>query len=235
MKQLRLFFMALLAVSAFGSVLAASANAAKLPLLLGQAANEPFKDKNDGTTPLQLETSSGTKIECKTAESTGVQETDTLGTFHISFKKCKGITGECKTAGDAAEEILSLGTFHYVDDFLSTNAELLGVAVLFLLSPATEFECPLVKVKVTGQLLCLVLKPLESNVTHLFHCIHKLNAKEENEGKGEQLERTWWGDGTNEEKTATLISVVNGGAEEVSSELALAEVTFPVKVAFMEE
>ena len=228
----------LISLLVLGAVLSTGAWAAQLPELLGQEIGASFSGKSIvTTTKLQLELHSGTVIECKEATFTGIQESDTLGAVHISFTGCSDGVFTCKTKSDTAGEILSLGKMHYVDDFLSAEISQLGVAVLLLMNPATEIECGagLVKIQVSGKLLCLVLEPLASKESHIFHCIHRLNGKSENEGKGEQAETVYWGDGAGEELKAVLLASINGSAAEEASVLALAEFTFSIAVAFMDE
>src|SRR6267378_2597659 len=64
--------------------------------------------------------------------------------------------------------------------------------------------------------ICLILEPLSSKVTHLFHCEQE---------KGTQKERTYWDDAGKEVKAALKCSV-NEGAETECGELALGEVTY---------
>src|ERR1700722_9122475 len=137
MRRCKLSGLALLAAVVFSSVLSASASAAKLPELLGQTNPATFTGANDGTTAIQFETSGGTTMNCTSASASGTQETDTGGTFHITFKGCKGSGAACTSSGDSTEEILSLGKFDLVDDFLSTEVSKLGVAIVFLLGTTT--------------------------------------------------------------------------------------------------
>ena len=236
MKRFRSFGLVLLAAVAFSVVWSASASAAKLPELLGQTNPASFTGANDGTTRIELETSGGTTVACTSVSATATQETDTGGTFHLTFKGCKSSGAACTSSGDATEEVLSLGKFAIVDDFLSTEVSKLGVADLFLLGAGTELSCSaLVKIKATGSVLCLVLEPLISSTIHLFHCIHQLNAKSENEGKGVQLDKAYWGDGENEEIKTELLLSVNGATPVPTSELVLGTAVFSVPVATMNE
>jgi hypothetical protein len=220
MKRFRLLGLVLLAVFALGATMAASASAA-LPELLGNKAfPKSWTGKSVGTAT--LETLAGGKIECNAATADGEQLTDTLGDYHLHFTLCKLVgVGPCNTEGDSEGVILTLGEYHYVDDFLGTPATL-GVAILFLVN--THILCDPVLILVTGHVLCLILKPLESNVTHEFHC------KAVSAGMPE--DKHWWNDAGVEE-TAVLLSNVNEGAFEESAEIALGTVTFTEKVAFM--
>lgn len=221
MKRFTLLGLALMAVLSLGASLAASSSFA-LPELLPIAGNSTFTGRNVGTAKVVLETVGKSTVECASATSTGAQETDTLGTFHISFKTCAStgfIRATCTSRGDASGEILTLGSFHYVYDTLGGTEK---VAILFLPKP-TEFECSIVKVKVTGTLVCLILKPLESNVTHQFHCVQK---------EGKQTGTRWWNDAGTAQTAQLLTETNNSGRPEESGELALAEVTFARAVSF---
>jgi hypothetical protein len=119
-----------------------------------------------------LETSAGTELECTTAPSRGGGETDTLGTFRTAFEGCESSGFKCKTTGGSVSgQIVSEGSFSFVYDTLGTG-ETLGIAILFS-GKVTEFECAggLVKNIIRGLMLCLVLAPLSSSITHLFHCL----------------------------------------------------------------
>jgi len=211
---------ALLAAVSLSSAFAAS----PLPQLLPIEENKRFTDRNDGTTKLQWETASGTLIECRSVTSSGIQETDTLGNFHYSFEGCKFGAFKCTSAGDREEEILALGSFHYVYDTLGGSEK---VAALLLFAPST-FECTAIeRVELTGRLLCLVLRPLEETRTHLIHCIR-------GPGRGEQAETKWWNDNL-ETQTASLEISINGGARERISLLLLEEIRFQRANAFMND
>jgi len=228
MKHFRLLGVAMLAVFALGATLASSAFA--LPELLGSKAfPQTFTGKNDAEKP-ELVTAKHT-VSCKAAAAEGTQETDTLGKFHISFTGCTSSFGStCTSSGDKSEEILTLGSFHYVLDEKSAADD---VAILFLIGqgtePATTFTCEAFGVKekaeVKGTLLCLLLVPLESKATHLFHCTGS---------KGVSGDKEYLND-ENKAVKALLLTKVGSGAFEESNEVALAEVTFKEAVAFMNE
>ena len=123
---------------------------------------------------------------------------------------------------DAAEVILLLGEYHYVDDFLGTP-ETLGVAILYLIKDhwnCTGFALMLFE----GHVLCLILKPLELNVTHEFHCKQVSNGMPEH--------KHWWND-SGVEQTAVLLSNFNEGSFEESALVGLGTVTYGQPVAFM--
>jgi hypothetical protein len=228
MKHFRLLGLAMLAVFALGATLSSSAFA--LPELLGaNAFPQTFTDKTDANNPT-LETANH-KVTCEKATSTGTQETDTLGKFHISFTKCTStLNSVCTSTGDASGEILTLGSFHYV---LDEKSGIEDVAILFLIGQGTEaattFTCEAFGIKeaveVKGTLLCLILLPLKSEPTHLFHCTGS---------KGVPGDKEYLND-ENKSVKALLLTKVGGGVFEESNEVALAEVTFKEAVAFMNE
>jgi hypothetical protein len=218
MKRVNLLGLALVAVFALMALAATSAFA--LPENLPQV-KKTWTGKNDGESKPELESLTGTKVRCEKSKGTGEDTSDTTGKFTIDFEECSTpsfFNAKCNTSGDATGIILSTGTYHYVYDTLSP----LGVAVLFLPNE-TVFECStFLKTKVKGSLVCLILEPTSSKLTHLFHC---------EQSKGEQLETTWWNDaGT--AQTATLLCSLNGGEFEKCGELALAETTFLETKAF---
>jgi hypothetical protein len=226
MRRLSLIGLALIAVLALGAFAASTAFA--LPELLPHGS---WTGKDDGgAAKPTLEISGSTNIViCESgATANGADETDTLGLFHIDFLGCviKGTAVKCESASDTAGTILLLGTYHYVFDTLGAG-ESLGVAILFLpehlhFTCLTPFVNTLILVLGPGP-ICLILKPLESNLTHLFHCEQE---------KGIQKERTYWNDEGKEVK-ASLKCSVNEGAEGECAELALAEVKYAVAQAFM--
>jgi len=222
MKHFRLLGLAMLAAFALDATLASSTFA--LPELLGSKAfPQTFEGKNDAAAP-KLETAKDI-FGCKAMTAEGIQETDTLGKFHRSFTGCTSSSGEkCMSPGDKSEEILTLGSFHYV---LDEKSEANDVAVLT--EEVTIFECELVgikeKVEIKGTLLCLVLVPLESKATHLFHCTGS---------KGVSGDKEYLNDESKAVK-ALLLTKVGSGAFEESNEVVLDEITFKEAVAFMNE
>jgi hypothetical protein len=226
MKRIRLLGLALVALMALSSAIAATASAElALPQLLAQPANSKFTGKSTGT--VKLEDEKGNIVECEKATGEGTQETDTLGKFHITFEKCKSpVLGECKTVSDKkAGIILSEGVFHFVLDILGEPEE--SVAILFL-PVETEFECSLfAKNKVRGELLCLILKPLVSSTTHEFHCEPKAGG-----GKGEQADLFFWNDAGEKIGPVHLESALNGTTFVRSSQAALSTIVFPIPVKF---
>jgi hypothetical protein len=226
MKRFRLIGLALVAVFALGAMLAASAFA--LPEFLPSTrANLAFNGNLDSGKAI-LENSMGTQVECTSAPGSGGLETDTLGTFKIAFEGCESTGFKCKTTGGSVNgQILSEGSFHYVYDTLGTG-ETLGIAILFL-AKLTEFECAggLVKNIVRGLVLCLILAPLTSSITHLFHCLKGASA-------GVAGEKKFYNDnGTIVE--ATLEANQNNAGFKETNEQALATVTTAEASAWMNE
>jgi hypothetical protein len=212
MRRLNLLGVALVAMLA----LSAFVTTAAFAILPEHLPKGTWTGNNDGKGVPTLEASSGTKVECEKAKGSGADVTDTLGTFTIDFEGCKTpnfFNAKCNTTGDGAGIILSTGEYHFVYDTLSP----LGIAVLFLANETT-FECSsFLKTKVKGHLVCLILEPLVSMVTHLFHCEQE---------KGKQKETKYWNDEGKEVNKAELLCSLNGGAFEVCAELALGNTTY---------
>jgi hypothetical protein len=228
MKRFGILGALFVVVFALAAVMVAPAAFALPELLPIGTHGTPFTDASDGTEVVKLETIEKKVVECKSAQSVGGQETDTLGTFTINFLECKepALGVKCTTKGDSEGVILTKGSFHYVIDTLGATLGANGVAILFLPS-TTEFECTsLAKLVVTGRLVCLLLEPLVSRSTHLFHCIQTT---------GVQNETSYYN------ATGTLITGVflstslNGATAVQSGELALAQINFPEAVAIMNE
>jgi len=227
MRRAKFFGLAVLVVFACAAAMSASASALILPLNLPQQAT--WTGDSEGTSTLQ---SLGGTITCQKATATGTEEisaTHSLGTFAIDFKECKEEKNKiaCNSKGDAKEIILSTGKWHLVYDKLGAEAEsTLGVAILFLLEPVT-LECTaLLKIVITGQVLCLVLEYKSSNVKHNFHCI----AKET--GSDVATAKEWFNkeDKENNPGTVQLLCSFNGGKAEECAELALGLDVFPKPV-----
>ncbi|THD79795.1 MAG: hypothetical protein E7812_08710 [Phenylobacterium sp.] len=224
MKHFKLLVLALMSVLSIGALISASASAA-LPLLLGWESKPSWTGIKSGTANAVLETLGKSTITCTAATGSGIQTSDTVGSFHITFSNCESSGFKCNTEGDASGVILSLGTANYVDDHLSTNVNELGVAILFAPEEATIKCTALVTIKVKGTVLCLVLEPLVSMVTHIFHCTQTA---------GDPADKEWFND-EGVKQTPSLLTSINGAAFEGSAELALATVTFTAPVAFMSE
>jgi hypothetical protein len=215
MRRFSLIGVTLLAAFALGAVMASSAFAlpeiSKAGKWTGKSTSEPT---------LELLGGGLTTIKCKEAEGSGEDTSKMLGTFTIDFKSnCAAGGGlvKCNSLGDAAGVILSGGTYHYVDDVLTT----LAIAILFL-PESVHLECGATLILVHGSLLCLVLEPGSSKTSHEFHC--------EKEGAGDQKERTYWDD-SGTAQTAQLLCAVNEGALESCAEVALASVTYKEAVS----
>ena len=220
---------ALVAVLSSGAALAASASALELPANLPvSAVTRTWTGASDGAVIEFL--GPGFKLTCESAPATGTEEPGKpLGLFHIEFKGCTTENGTIKCTGlsdGTAGTILSLGTWHLVFD--RTSPELL-TAVLLLLENV-HFSCSaLVLVELLGSLLCLHLKPTESNVTHLFHCTV------EGSGETEKQEDTKWcmkdvSGVCTEELTSGLLLSVNHASEKSLFLLALFSVTYTEKI-----
>jgi hypothetical protein len=233
MRPRRLLAISITAAIALTALLAAAAYA--LPEFLPFTNNNTFTSKNDAT-PIILENSAGTKIECTSENDSGGLETDTLGTFHITYEKCTSVGFTCTTEGDTSGLILSEGSFHYVYDTLGpkpTGAvgeepETLGIAILSL-SKELSFSCAggLVTNKIRGTYLCLILTPLVSSLTHLVHCLPGT-------AKGEARERAFWND------NGTMVAVElesdqNEGGFKESNVQMLYEITTPLDGSWMNE
>jgi hypothetical protein len=211
MKQLKILGVALMAVFALSAVAAsmASAEVKVLPEL-----EEAFKGESGAGT---LEMLKGVAvIECAKDKSEGTFEgTKPLGSFHIDFEGCKALKiAACTGLGESAETILSLGTFHLVFDKLGTGAEL-GVGILFLVEKV-HFECGGKLFVVSGEVLCLLTKPLNEKAKH-FEIVCKKGKEAGDPGevvywneKGEEVK-------INEEKGG-LLTAVNEGTGVMSSE-----------------
>jgi hypothetical protein len=224
MRRISLFSVAMMAVFVLAAVVVAPGASAANPLsqlLPIKTGGSHFTGEKDSTENAILEINANEKLECKNDTEEGGQNTDTLGTFRISFKECKEtvLGTKCHSAGDSESEgiILTNGTFHFVVDTLGATLGANGVAIL-LLPEITKFECDggLTKFEIKGRLLCLLLEPLVAMVTHLFHCIQK---------EGKQNETSYWSD-------ETLVSGViletskNGGAFVASGRLLLSSIGY---------
>jgi hypothetical protein len=228
MTRSRVRSLVLIIAFTLSATLAAQAQA--LPEVLPfNAGTKAFTGKLDSGQAI-AETSVGNRIECTATQSSGGLETDTLGTYKLTLEGCVGsIFGKdeaCAGPGDSKGIMLSEGSFHYVFDVLG-KAETLGVAIL-LLPHETAFECGVfVKNIIKGDVLCLLLTPLTSSLTHLFHCNKGTN-------DGEQAQKTYWNDdGT--AVTAQLLVEFDGGALNESNLQLLATITTKEASAIMSE
>jgi hypothetical protein len=225
MSSLRLLVIVLTTMPVLAAALATSAYA--LPQFLPIAgSNKTFTTKTTGTSI--LENSAGTKVECTAGKGSGGFETDTLGTFQITFENCSSSGVKCTTEGDSTGLILSEGSLHFVYSALGTG-ESLGVAILFL-PKETDFTClgGLLNNKVKGTVLCLISSPLSSNVTHRYNC-----AAGEKKA-GEAACNSYFNDnGT--AVNAQLLSNLNEGGFKESNEQLSATITTAEAGAWMNE
>jgi hypothetical protein len=224
MKHVKFFSAVLMGILALTVVSATPAAGALPQLLPTKVGGSSFTGKNTAANP-GWETLKKEALSCASFTADGVQETDTSGTYHLHLTGCKGFGfANCNTEGDASGVVLVLGEYNYVDDHLSENASELGVALL--LSWNTTIKCTaLATLKFEGRLLCLVLEPLSSKVTHEFHCT---------ETSGMQSATHWWND-SGVEQTSVILMSKNGSAFEEAGITALGAVTFQEAVAFMNE
>jgi hypothetical protein len=224
MKRSRFSSTVLMGILSLVAVLATSAAGALPELLPVKVGGSTFTGKNTAFNPT-WETLKKETVVCNAYTADGVQETDTSGTYHIHMTGCKGFGfANCNTEGDEAGVELILGPYNYVDDHLSINVNELGVALL--LTWNVTIKCTaLTTIKFEGKLVCLVLEPLSSKVTHEFHCTQT---------SGMQSETHWWNDAGTEQTSVLLVSK-NGSAFEEAGEQVLGSFTFTEAVAFMNE
>jgi hypothetical protein len=222
MRQLKLIAMACTVAFALVAITAASASAFVLPEVLGPAAEAKFTTKDDLANPT-FSTLKGSEVTCEHWSGEGGFEagTRTLGLFHITFSgKCKGtisgIKAACTGLGDAAETVLVLGKWHTVVD--TKPGETLGAAIMLLLEPV-HMTCSIALVELTGDILCLILEPLVSMVTHLFHCTQT---------NGTMNEKHFLNDAGAETAVPALLTSVSHATAEESSITALGTITYAV-------
>ena len=181
MKRFKLLGLALVAIFALAAAMSASAFAAELPETLPTSATtRTWEGAAEGEPEFSSETAEAgvlLVVKCKTAPSEGTEEPGKpLGLFHIHFLGCEstvgGLPAKCTDLNHTtAGEILVLGTWHLVYDRKKAEEfKELTVGILFLVE-LVHFTCGGVLVEVKGEVLCLVLKPMESNVKHSFHCV----------------------------------------------------------------
>jgi hypothetical protein len=220
MRQLKLFGLALVALSASAFMLATSATAALPQILPESAAERTWTGKSIGKTELSV-LGNAIAVVCNNATAEGTEEAKKpLGLFHIDFKECKaaGIVA-CTGLGEAKEVILALGKWHLVFDILSP----LGTATLFLIEPLVHFECGAGKLfLVLGSVLCLDLEPGKKGVTHEFHC--------NTNGTQGDPEETQYFDANGNAQKAELLTSENEGAEVMSAQKGLGTVTYKEEV-----
>jgi len=228
MKRLGYMSLGLFAVLIAISVSAASAVAVQ-PVNLPETSKK-YTGAGEGITTYD---SAQGKIECETSKSEGTEEQTgngpPSGPFHIDFGKCKntgtGIT--CTGLGEATGVILALGTVKLVfDKEVGKEFKELTVATLFETSPV-HFSCSaLVLIETKGEVVCLDLKPTESNKVHSFHCV----GSEPEKGVFRSTEEYCKGGDTSgtcvEPTRPILLESVNHGAFTEALELALGNTNF---------
>lgn len=221
MKTLKLALLALL--STIVVVVCLPASAVALPEVLPiKTGGSPWTGSAVGTN-LIAETVKKETVSCESSPASGVAETPTSGSLHITFKGCKepALKLSCNGVGDAKEIILALGKYNIVFDSLSP----LSVGILDTIEPI-KFECSaLAKFEKKGTLICAILEPLVSKTTHSGHCIQK---------EGKQELKTYWNDEGKEVHTQLLLSK-NGGTFEEIALLGLGEVTLEEAVTIMND
>lgn len=216
MRRLKFLGLVLVAVFASAAALSTSAYAVSLP------ENLPLTStggKITGNSEGEPSLNGATEIKCKEAPSEGTEEAGKegvapAGTYHITFKGCSTLSGlvKCNSLGDASGVILALGTWKLVFDVISP--ELLTATVFT--QEVIHIECSTTLVEVKGSVLCLDLKPTESNVTHSFHCIAE---------KAKATEKHYFSkDPGGTEVAVQLLCALNHGAFEECAELALGSV-----------
>jgi len=232
MKRFSLLGLGLLVVLVAAAATATSALAVQ-PSNLPNTLPKTFSGESEGTTVFH---SSVGDIECKTASALESSETSNeppLGPFHIDFKECKnketGLT--CTGAADTGTPglILVLGTWHLVFDKEKGVAfKELTTATLFLVNELTFTCSALVSIRVLGEVVCLDLKPTESNVKHSFHCTGSTTEPNDEWCKGGDVAGA-----CSEPTLPKLLQSVNGAAFKVAVELALGNTTYLVAVTGM--
>ena len=108
--------------------------------------------------------SAGAIVTCTEGPMTGTQEANKpLGAIHMELKNCSTEHGsiKCTGLGDSAGVVLALGSWHLVFDSLTTLSA--GFVILW---EKVHLNCSaLVLLLLTGERICLELKPTESNKT----------------------------------------------------------------------
>jgi hypothetical protein len=218
MRRFKLLGLTLMAVFIAAVAVASTASAALPKILPETGAARNWTGTNSGTVELQ----GGTNTTCTEALATGTQEANKpLGSFHIEIRGCTTEKGaiKCTGLGDTAGVVLILGTWHSVFDNLTT----LSAAILFL-TERVHFNCSaLVLVLVSGELVCLWLKPTESAATHAFHCVVTAGKNQEDEA--------YFNEAGTEVKAKLSCSVNEAAKEEACLELALGSQTFTEAVS----
>jgi hypothetical protein len=228
MKRISIVGLCLMAVFAFSAGAASSASAADL---LAQRAGGA---SITGVTFLstfglaQLIRKNGEEIDCKDGTNVGLFLSSTLGDILIRFLGCKSLGVNCKTAGAAAGEIhlplattlFHLGLAHLV---LANGIDLNIPAVVILLHGNVKLECgePIVlaKIEVKGNVIG-ALQLANGNPLPLKTSVSEANLNFQQTSNGVQHLTLILLPGSTTPTEFDLTSSVNGGAFELSSEVA---------------
>jgi hypothetical protein len=202
-------------VLAILAITTSSASAVTLPSILNIKSPQAVTGKSIGAAEWQVLT--GLTLQCEESSMEASLATENTGTFHIVLGKCKSsspaatCTGKDGTVNDASGTVLSLGTIKVVHDVTEAGST---YAILFELSPDTEFECTaLAKIKLLGSWLCLITSPTVEKESHEFACGN-------NKTVGDPQETKYWFE--MKEGTASLLSSLNGSSEETAAQVFLA-------------
>jgi hypothetical protein len=211
MRRLSIIVIAVVAVMAAS---AGSALAVGLPSLLNIKSPQAITGTASGT--IELQTLGGTTLKCAGSSMEASLTTDNSGTDKVTLTGCKStgmIEAACTTKGSASGTILSTGPLKIVHDVTETGST---YAILFELPAAspTTFECTsLVKVSVSGTVICLILEPTVEKESHIFVC-------KNNKTIGDPGETSYWYEMVI--GTASLLMSLNGGKAESSAEVGSA-------------
>lgn len=142
MPHLKLLTVALVAVLAFGAIIASAAQAE--PKLKGTPSTVTA---SGGAGSLKA---GSEEIKCEKNTASGEITSSTLGLITIKWTECKTSAGaKCKTTGAATEEIvLSNDSFHVV--LVGSGAKMYWIEFL---EPALAIKCGVVNVTVKGNVL----------------------------------------------------------------------------------
>jgi len=212
LKRLKLLGLALLAITAFASIAAATASAEELPNILPCGTEKaPVTGVSEGG-----KSTFGSGAEVLTAESTLGTQSQTsckLGTFHTSFLTVKLGTTVCTGLGDAVGVVLVLGAFHIRD--ANVGGKLVVVSA-FLLEDV-HFTCGLVLFLVGGCVAGTIL-PLSTLTKELTIGLNVVGSDNEVVTILKEVE----GSG---EEACQLLAQINEGASALSSQTTLQKIT----------
>jgi len=208
-RSIKVVGLAFVAVLALSAVSVTSASATEL-IKFSKTGN--FEGKQ--TTPAELETSNGKKVECKTVTAKGKVTSEIKGETLLEFGECKTTAfifeGPCTSAGSSSGKIhiptllILLGS----DENPEVN---MNPAVLLKPDPSVVFKCEVAgqsaTLTVTGSVICLVKNAANKTEIELL-C-------EKGTKSGEQKDKKFWDIGeTNQEDTLRTSST---GAEEFTN------------------